>query len=346
MHGGCVCYPQLAEEAEPEYSQMNIEPTDNENLEMISFVVDSAEKGAERDVPLWVGKSSGLVFVASSPSNFESAREEPMVGPEGAIFKRLYLEPLGASKEDVSITYLVPRHLSKAGRPRQPTDEEIELRAFELEKELSAISPKVVIALGKQAANALNGLADVVLPHPAAVSKYGDRGEVIRKLRTIKKLLAEPDESKLLNCHSNSVFKERYGVICKADEEKRLVFSVIAEPDVEDLQGDIMSAAEIENMAHDFAARVREFRDRHTSRRVAAVLVENEIAKVDYEWLGQKIKKGSWIVGVRVLDDRIWSLVKSGVYRAFSIGGRGIRLERTREKTFARQISRSVGCRA
>ncbi len=281
-----------------------------------------------RDVPAWGEAGTKIAFVASCPSFFDKARQEPLVGPEGAVFKRLYLEPLGATKDDVAITYLVPRLLLKAGKPRQPSDKEIEEWAPELQKELEDLQPRVIIALGKQAALALEGLVDFVLPHPAAVAKYGDRGEVTRKLRQIKKNLEEPEVPLVINNRSNSLLKERYGVICKADEEKRLVFSVIAEPDVPDKEGDILSADEIEKMAHDYTAGVREFRDRHTTRKVTAELVESWIAKADFVWQGQNIKKGSWIVCVRVLEEKIWRLIKAGVYRAFSIGGWGVRIAR------------------
>jgi len=45
--------------------------------------------------------------------------------------------------------------------------------------------------------------------------------------------------------------------------ERRLVYSVIAESDIKDAQGDVMSAETIENMAHDYMLKSRKFDDRH-----------------------------------------------------------------------------------
>ena len=48
-------------------------------------------------------------------------------------------------------------------------------------------------------------------------------------------------------------------MIVKADVERRLVYSVIAEPDTVDAQSDAMSAETIEEMAHNYMLRSRKF---------------------------------------------------------------------------------------
>jgi uncharacterized protein (DUF2126 family) len=57
-----------------------------------------------------------------------------------------------------------------------------------------------------------------------------------------------------------------------------------------------------------------------------AVLVEGYTAPVDMEVDGETIKKGSWVVGVKINDDAIWKKVESGELNAFSIGGKGVRV--------------------
>jgi hypothetical protein len=47
--------------------------------------------------------------------------------------------------------------------------------------------------------------------------------------------------------------------ILKTDVERRLVYSVIAETDTVDAQGDVMSAETIEEMAHNYMLRSRKF---------------------------------------------------------------------------------------
>jgi len=123
---------------------------------------------------------------------------------------------------------------------------------------------------------------------------------------------------------------EYHAPIFKADEERRLVYGVIAEPDIADAQDDVMSASSIEEMAHDFLIRSRKFDDRHSWRQVAAMPVESWIQRETTNLFGQVVKAGSWVIGVKIFDDGIWQKVRSGVYKAFSIGGRGVRTPRVR----------------
>ena len=55
-------------------------------------------------------------------------------------------------------------------------------------KELDRLNPKIIVALGRQANEALYDLADAYMPHPDAVHRYKDTGEVARK---IKKIMAK-----------------------------------------------------------------------------------------------------------------------------------------------------------
>ena len=51
-------------------------------------------------------------------------------------------------------------------------------------QQLQAMKPQVVVALGKAAAGV--GLADISLPHPHAVLRHGDSGELARKVKRLK----------------------------------------------------------------------------------------------------------------------------------------------------------------
>ena len=275
------------------------------------------------DVSAWGPIGAPIAFVAARPCQMEKARDEPLIGPAGEIFKRLYLEPLGLEKSHVAILYLIPQvQKDLAGSRRLSLEETVAWNPW-LMKELSRINPRVIVALGRQAADALEGLADFSMPHPGAVLKYGDSGEVGRKLRQIAGRLHDSDSNVIAE-------RDYHAAIFKADAEKRLVFGVVSEPLTVDAQGDVLSEGEIEQFAHKFLVKIREFRDRHTRKKVEADIVESWIAKADFEWMGQIVKKGSWIVGVHVLDDEIWGKIKAGFYKAFSIGGRGLRVRRVR----------------
>lgn len=112
--------------------------------------------------------------------------------------------------------------------------------------------------------------------------------------------------------------------ILKADEEKRLVYGIVLEPDFKDAQGDVITSPEIEKAAHKFIMEGREIGDRHTYQADAKV-AESYIAPVDFRMGGQDVKKGTWIIAVKVYDDAIWQKIKAGEYTGFSIGATGTR---------------------
>lgn len=103
-------------------------------------------------------------FVGGLPSAQDKARGEPLCGPDGAMLYQSYLAPLGLRRADILIGTTSNRRLLKRlshGR-------------------------HVVVALGQLARTTLGSCCDIALPHPSAVRKYGDRGEIARKLRQIK----------------------------------------------------------------------------------------------------------------------------------------------------------------
>ncbi|MCD6318092.1 hypothetical protein J7M02_03375 [Candidatus Aerophobetes bacterium] len=124
--------------------------------------------------------------------------------------------------------------------------------------------------------------------------------------------------------HENHTF-EKYISIRKADEEKHIVYGIALEPDVVDAQGDIVSVEDIEKAAHDFLIASRKIDEMHTRISDKCYPVESYLAPVDFEMGGQKVRKGSWILGVKVNDEDIWKKIKNGEYRGFSITGWGVR---------------------
>jgi len=114
--------------------------------------------------------------------------------------------------------------------------------------------------------------------------------------------------------------------ILKADEEQRFVLGVVLEPLEVDAQTDIIIPREIEKTAWAFLADHRVVGLRHKIRADAKV-VESYIARVDFELDGEKVKKGSWLLGVIIDDLEIWEAVKNFDINAFSIGGFARRTE-------------------
>ena len=262
-------------------------------------------------------------FIAASPNEIEATRNMPLAGEDRSFFKKAYLEPAGLKEEETAFVYLVPRVLKRA-----PKKEEIEAWRPWLMRQLQQLNPEMVVALGKQAGEALGELADLTMPHPHAALKHGDKGEALRKASMLREALSTQGTD--CGCDRGLLGEEIHCPILKADVERRLVYSVIAEPDTVDAQGDVMSAETIEEMAHNFLLRSRKFDNRHDWRAVDAAPVESWIQREATVLLGEKIKAKSWVVGVKVFADHIWEKVLSKEYQSFSIGGRGVRVPRVR----------------
>lgn len=104
--------------------------------------------------------------------------------------------------------------------------------------------------------------------------------------------------------------------------DERFVLGIVLEPEVVDAQGDIYSADEIRQAAHRF---MEEFGGLGLMHRLAVndqvKVLESYVAPVDFEIAGVPVKKGTWLLGVRVLSDELWEQVKDGKLTGFSIGG-------------------------
>lgn len=290
--------------------------------------------GAERAVLLKVEmqpqgrENAKAVFIAGSPNRIEVSRGVPLAGEGRRLFRKSILEPAGLLEEEIGFLYLVPRFLN-----REPSAYEIEAWQPWTLQQLQAMNAKVVVALGKTAAD--EGLAQITMPHPHAILRHGDSGEVARKVKRLKGAIVEAQNTdQLLNTWNLKevpvVGEEIHAPIFKADEERRLVYGVIAESGMVDAQGDVMDARTIEDMAHDFMIRFRRFDERHNWKQLAAVPVDSWVFHEDVTLFGQLIKAVSWVIGVKVFDDGIWRNVLSGLYKGFSIGGKGVRIPRVR----------------
>lgn len=115
--------------------------------------------------------------------------------------------------------------------------------------------------------------------------------------------------------------------LIKADEaEERIVFGVVLEPNEVDAQNDTISEEEIRQAAHKFMEDFGNLGLQHKEIVNGKLkLLETFIAPVPFEIDGEKVKKGTWLMKERVVDDQIWSDVKKGLITGFSIGGSAIR---------------------
>jgi len=140
----------------------------------------------------FVGSQPLITFVAASPGVIESLRKEALVGPAGRIFDEQYLKPLGITRDDISITYLIPRLLKdEAGKVREPTTAEIAKETSwrdEQQARREAPSEPITVALGHTVKKTL-GDVDITLPHPNALGMPRTDEELIRKREQLNKMI-------------------------------------------------------------------------------------------------------------------------------------------------------------
>lgn len=123
--------------------------------------------------------------------------------------------------------------------------------------------------------------------------------------------------------------QRKVALIIKADQpgEERFVLGIVLEPEEEDSQTDIYSEEEVRRAAHWFMEHDGTLGLQHEEALgEGAVLLENFLMPVDGVIGGQPVKKGTWIMGWRIVADGIWAAVKAGRFTGFSIGGDSIRV--------------------
>ncbi len=135
-------------------------------------------------------------------------------------------------------------------------------------------------------------------------------------------LLGEPP----VNTHAlvTAAFEKRIPLL-KTSEE-RYVLGIVLEPETVDAQKDIYSAAEVREAAHRFMEEYRNVGLMHrelVNDRVK--ILESYVAPATFEIDDTKLKKGTWLLALRVLDDELWRQVKAGEIGGLSIGGSALR---------------------
>ncbi|MGI5865531.1 MAG: XkdF-like putative serine protease domain-containing protein [Myxococcales bacterium] len=119
------------------------------------------------------------------------------------------------------------------------------------------------------------------------------------------------------------VFDKTTRLVKGADpSDERYVLGIVLEPEVVDAQGDIYSADEIRAAAHRFREEFGGLGLMHRLRVNDQVKVlESYLAPTDFTVGDITVRKGTWLLAVRVLSDELWERVKNGDLTGFSIGG-------------------------
>ncbi len=116
-----------------------------------------------------------------------------------------------------------------------------------------------------------------------------------------------------------------YAKIIKADTETHHITGVVYAPDVEDTDGNFMTAEEIRKAAYRFAKSGGKNDLNHSMEAAEGVeVVESYVAPCDMQMEGEPIAKGTWLMTVEVENDEVWGAVEKGDITGFSMGGSGV----------------------
>ena len=147
------------------------------------------------------------------------------------------------------------------------------------------------------------------------------------------------DESDALDMLLSDMFWEAQGVtileevaksekallILKSEVEQRMVFGIVLEPDVTDIHLDTYDEPAVEGAAHHFMENMQNIGKQHTQIingqvRILESYVTPVAMTLDTPSGSVKIRKGTWLMKVRIVADDIWSQIKAGELTGFSIG--------------------------
>jgi DNA adenine methylase len=116
--------------------------------------------------------------------------------------------------------------------------------------------------------------------------------------------------------------------------DERFVLGIVLEPEVVDAQGDIYSSVEVRQAAHRFMEEFGGLGLMHGMRVNGQVKVlESYVSPMDFAVGEVAVRKGTWLLAVRVLSDALWDQVKKGELTGFSIGGSARRHAESQQPT-------------
>ncbi len=147
--------------------------------------------GTRTSIVFGVGaEDAPLMFVGEAPGEQEDRRGEPFVGPAGELLDKMIIA-MGWSRQTVYINNIL------ACRPpgnRNPQPDEVAACKPFLEARIAAIAPRIIVALGRPAANTLLGTD---APISSLRGRFHDRhGVKVMPTFHPAYLLREPDRKR------------------------------------------------------------------------------------------------------------------------------------------------------
>lgn len=112
----------------------------------------------------------------------------------------------------------------------------------------------------------------------------------------------------------------------EGDEEERYVLGEVLVPDEFDAQGDAYTEHYVRKAAHffmEYGHRLGLMHERTLSDNRVRIL-ESYVAPIDMQIEDRCVKKGTWLLAARIVDDELWAAVKAGKLTGWSIEGTAI----------------------
>jgi hypothetical protein len=122
----------------------------------------------------------------------------------------------------------------------------------------------------------------------------------------------------------------------KTDDELRVVYgwasvTKIGGEEVVDNQDDVIDTHDLVKAVHDFMLDSRVGGIMHMRGEDGPVVIGSVIESIVLtddvqKTLGIDLGMEGWFIGIKVMNDTVWKMVKDGRLKAFSIGGKGVRV--------------------
>lgn len=167
-------------------------------------------------------------------------------------------------------------------------------------------------------------------------SMAADERKHYNSLKQVSDIMSgcRPDENNKACKQAPKVMKSHSFKIEKLNQDRQIAFGFClfaTDADgnvVVDLQGDTVTPEELESIAYNYVKNHRDVGQLHMTSGEGCV-VESFVTTPDkFKAMGLDVKAPiAWWVGLYIEDPEVWSKVKSGEYRAFSIEGEAERVE-------------------
>ncbi len=110
------------------------------------------------------------------------------------------------------------------------------------------------------------------------------------------------------------------GIAKSVDIEKQIFTAVVLRPNEVDAHGDIYDEDTVEKACHQYNSFCRKANLQHLVETDLATPVESYIAPADFDLGNGQVKKGDWIMSMKVHDKELWEMCKEGKFTGFSVG--------------------------